>query len=521
MTASSWTNNVRAMSLTALLALVSVSLTAADPTGGKIQHIIIIMQENRSFDHYFGTYPDASQDGPDMLNNGQYADNFDSPNPESLLRKDPSFAGVPDPLTGSDVIPACISTFDTSNPEINKGGPHQENDSTADLDGDVNDGFIRGTNGVEDPAGYHDCQDIPNYWDYASNFVLQDHLYEPAGSYSQIAHLYLVSDWSASCANTSGLSCSSDIGIPAGLKGTLNGGGSYAWTDLTYLLKKGGITWNYFITNYKPGATVGDPDDPDDSLWNPLPGFATVVGDNQVQNVISTGVPGGTSGFFNDLQNNSLPQVSWIIPGDACFDETADNTWVANDACPVQTNNSCGNCTTGTTTDTCCYETITDHPTASVSWSEAYVTTLVNAVMNSPYWSSTAIFLAWDDWGGFYDHEAPPAVDQNGYGLRVPGLLISPWARQGYIDSQNLSFDAYSKFIEDVFLNSQRLDPATDSLPDSRPSIRENLTGDLLSEFDFTQPGTRSLVLSAKPVGCTNPPPDPFTGESCPITLTW
>ena len=100
-----------------------------------------------------------------------------------------------------------------------------------------------------------------------------------------------------------------------------------------------------------------------------------------------------------------------------------------------------------------------------MSYGQSYVTSLVNAVMNSPDWASTAIFLAWDDWGGFYDQVFPPAVDQNGYGLRVPGIVISPYAKRGYIDHQILSFDAYDKFIEDDFLNGQRIDPASDGLP--------------------------------------------------------
>ena len=94
--------------------------------------------------------------------------------------------------------------------------------------------------------------------------------------------------------------------------------------------------------------------------------------------------------------------------------------------------------------------------------------------MRSPDWSSTAIFLAWDDWGGFYDHVEPPTVDAQGYGLRVPGLMISPYARAGYIDHQTLSFDAYLKFIEDDFLGGARIDPKTDGRPDPRPDVREN-----------------------------------------------
>jgi len=74
--------------------------------------------------------------------------------------------------------------------------------------------------------------------------------------------------------------------------------------------------------------------------------------------------------------------------------------------------------------------TNSEHPPASVHQGQAYVTSVINAAMQSPSWDSTAIFLSWDDWGGFYDHVTPPAVDQNGYGLRVPGIVISPYARR-------------------------------------------------------------------------------------------
>ena len=102
------------------------------------------------------------------------------------------------------------------------------------------------------------------------------------------------------------------------------------------------------------------------------------------------------------------------------------------------------------------------------------MTRVINAVMHSKDWKSSAIFLTWDDWGGFYDHVVPPHVDSLGYGIRVPSLIISPYARRGYIDHQILSPDAYLKFIEDDFLGGQRLDPRTDGRPDSRPDVREN-----------------------------------------------
>jgi phospholipase C len=162
---------------------------------------------------------------------------------------------------------------------------------------------------------------------------------------------------------------------------------------------------------------------------------------------------------------------------------------------------------------------------------QAYVTAIINAAMKGPDWDSTAIFLSWDDWGGFYDSVPPPRADRNGYGLRVPAITISPYARQGYIDHQTLSSDAYLKFIEDDFLGGARLDPTTDGRPDRRPGVRENapILGNLAADFDFTRPPRAPLLLPTNPptdspsipayfigksacLGCTTPPPAFRTG---------
>ena len=141
---------------------------------------------------------------------------------------------------------------------------------------------------------------------------------------------------------------------------------------------------------------------------------------------------------------------------------------------------------------------VSEHPPSLVSAGQAYVTRLINTIMRGPDWKSTAIFLAWDDWGGFYDHVVPPVVDGQGYGLRVPAMVISPYARRSYVDHQTLSFDAYAKFIEDDFIRGQRLDPANDGRPDSRPEVRENgrELGNLISDFDFNQKPRRPLILN-------------------------
>jgi phospholipase C len=421
----------------------------------KIKHIIIIMQENRSFDQYFGTYPGAN--GIPMVNGV------------------PTVC-VPDPKTS-----LCVKPY--HNPQvINSGGPHAAASATIDINGGKLDGFIAAYRNAQkgctnpttpgcaigatpDVMGWHDAREIPNYWTYAENFVLQDAMFEPNASWSLPAHLFLVSAWSAKCSITGNpMSCVNALDGPSGTNVSAN---DYAWTDLTYLLYKANISWAYYLSE---GT---EPDCADDAMlcvtnpqnknvpgiWNPLPAFDTVRQDGQLGNIQTV------DKFFSAAEDGTLPAVAWIVPENK----------------------------------------VSEHPPSSITTGQAYVTSLINAVMKGPDWNSTAIFLAWDDWGGFYDHVVPPVVDQNGYGLRVPGLVISPYAKNGYVDHQTLSFDAYLKFIEDIFLNGQRLDPSTDGRPDPRPTVRESVPqlGSLLEDFNFNQPPRQPLML---PI---NPPPGP------------
>jgi len=454
------------IALAALLAALLIPAAAASADDGihKIKHVVVLMQENRSFDSYFGTYPGA--DGLPRNPDGSFA------------------VCVPDPAAGK-----CQTPYHDS-ADINGGGSHSADAAAADIDGGKMDGFIAQAeqhsgcgpldndvnpnctpSGTVDVMGYHDGRDIPNYWAYASNFVLQDHMFEPVASYSLPAHLYLVSEWSAFCTTLGDpMSCSSAIQNPEGTGKTNQLQFSpfafpvehYDWTDLTHLLHDHGVSWGYYIDQGEaPDCANGamacaDQADTQSlsvpSIWNPLPEFTDVYQDGDLGNVQDI------SQLKLAAQQGTLPAVSWVAPD----------------------------------------EQHSEHPPASIASGQAYVTNLINSIMKGPDWDSTAIFLTWDDWGGFYDHVAPPAVDNMGYGLRVPALVISPYAKRGAIDHQTLSFDAYNKFIEDDFLSGARLDPATDGRPDPRPDVREAAPGlgDLRDDFDFDQTPRAPVVLS-------------------------
>jgi phospholipase C len=455
----------------------------------KIKHVIIVMQENRSFDSYFGTYPGA--DGIAMS------------------------GGVPSVceqnLTGS----GCTRPYhDTA--DVNGGGPHGLPNAVADVDGGKMDGFIeqRGrakktctnpddpaceVNVMPDVMGYHTGQEIPDYWAYARDFVLDDHMFEPVKSWSLPDHLYMVSAWSAQCRTRSPMSCANDIAGPytiakfdAAVQDELTTGQTdidLAWTDITWLFYEHHVSWRYYV---QAGSQPDCDNDSDETcpavyqsattpgIWNPLPLFGDVRHDKQESDIQPLG------GYFAAAKAGKLPAVSWITPS----------------------------------------QKDSEHPPASVHRGQAYVTSIINAAMKSPDWDSTAIFLTWDDWGGFYDSAVPPAVDQNGYGLRVPALVISPYARHGYIDHQVLSSDAYLKFIEDDFLGGARLNPATDGRPDPRPDVREDepILGNMEADFNFSQAPRPPVLLPTNPptdspaipawfrsqgpcLGCTVPPP--------------
>jgi len=463
---------VACLASAALLLFAGAGVAHATPAEGihNIKHVVMIMQENRSFDSYFGTYPGA--------------------------RGIPAGVCVPDPISHG-----CIAPYHSSR-DKSFGGPHGVSAAIADIHGGKMDGFVEqaelgqkcgGTNpscssckaaeGGPEPEketaepcsvmGYHDAREIPNYWNYAQNYVLQDNMFESSLSWSLPEHLFQVSGWSARCPTGDPLALDCTNSLEPILPSTdwtgpfVPGEATYAWTDLTYLLAKAHVSWRYYVYEGSEPDCQSDeavkckpvhqgPKTP--GIWNPLAAFTDVQQNGQLGNIQSLN---SFKTAVNETKSCGLPSVSWIDPN----------------------------------------VTVSEHPPSRVSKGQAYVTTLINSIMRSPCWGSTAIFLSWDDWGGFYDHVQPPQVDQNGYGPRVPGLVISPYAKTGYIDHQQLSHDAYLKFIEDAFLGGSRLNPATDGRPDARVSVREAAPtlGSITNDFNFNQTPRPPLLLPTDP----------------------
>jgi len=443
-----------------------------DPSLGiqNLNHLVFIVLENRSFDHYFGTYPGA----------------------DGIPMKD----GVPTVCAPNPVTGACDRPYHDRN-FIDQGGPHGSLAHEISVNGGKMDGFVNalerqgngcrkhpdeppcpqatpGPAGQPDIMGYHTRRELPNYWSYADTYLLHDRMFAPMDSWTLPSHLFLVSGWSAFCPDLNdAMSCESDLAFNGDPKYAEQWSGKmwnpsddagryprpYIWGDLTWLLYQQGVSWGYFVGEgtcvVPPCRDEGEPFTAD--VQNPLPAFRSIEVTGQFENIRSN------EDFLAMAEQGNLPAVSWVMP---VIDQG-------------------------------------DHPPDDISNGQAYVTRYVNAVMQGPadQWNHTAVFVVWDDWGGFYDHVEPPVVDENGWGLRVPSFLISPWARGGTIDHQLLSFDAYLKLIEDRFLDGRRIDPETDGWPDSRPTVRETveILGDLAGNFDFSGDPIPPLVLSERP----------------------
>lgn len=378
-----------------------------------IQHIIFIVKENRTFDHYFGTFPKAIGTTSGRNSLGQ------------VIKLGP----------GPDRLPYDLG--------------HTWDDAAAGVDRGHMDGFdllTRGNvSGQNMSYTQMSAQDIPNYWTYATNFVLADQMFSSLRGPSMPNHLYTVAATSGGVINnpshtpnnsTASWGCDADPSVTVQVMDPLgnisNPAPCFDFQTMVDSLQSAGISWKYYAPPQNNSGYVWSSLDAIDHIRNSSLWSEHVVSPDQ---------------FVLDVQNGQLPAVSWLV-------ESFENS---------------------------------EHPPYSVCLGENYTVNQINAVMQSKYWDSSAIFLTWDDFGGFYDHVPPPnpPPDVYGYGPRVPLIILSPYAKKSYISHTLYEFASVLKFIEEDF----GLAPLGD---------RDANANDTLDSFDFLGSPLPPLVLSPR-----------------------
>lgn len=391
--------------------------TSPDP----IQHIVIVVKENRSFDNYFGTFPGADGTSVGQVSSGATVHLMHAPD-HTLL--DIGHAG------------------DAARVAVDNG----RMDGFDRLPGAIQDG--------EDIAlsQYYES-DIPNYWAYARAFTLDDHFFSTVNGPSFPNHLVTVAAASNNTDDNPVLNSYHSWGCDAG-KYTeveqVNPQTGYRhfikpcfeMSTLPDLLDKAGISWKY----YAPGQFQSG------YIWSALNSIKHI----RYSPLWQTNVP-GTGQFLKDVRAGKLPQVSWLVMN----------------------------------------EEVSEHPPHSVCAGENWTVQELNALMQSPLWSSTAVFLTWDDFGGFYDHVPPPRLNYIAYGPRVPTLVISPYARAHFVDHRTYDFSSILRYVEDKF-----------GLP--HLSEYDRRAASIGSDLDPSQKPLAPLVLRTR----TCPPGAYFTAQS-------
>ncbi|HTT34473.1 MAG TPA: alkaline phosphatase family protein [Thermoplasmata archaeon] len=367
---------------------------AASPPASvrSIQHVVVLMLENHAYDTYFGTY--CTRLGPYCA---YPADGL------------PARTCVP--LDPTNASAGCVKpfAFTSANDSLSAILWHNWYSSHSAYDNGTNANFYLAETSGLTPFGHYDGTTAPLYWDLAEEYGLGDQFFSPALSYSLPNHWYLVAAQSPSQIDVNPVGPGPpNLPIPAPAMSYLNQ--SNHTPSAEDLLSARGVSWkmyDYALPSYATairtptGAGVASAYD----FWNPEGAKAESYTAAFTSHFVNR------SSIFPDARSGRLPSVSWVIP---------DFTY-------------------------------SDHPPSSVSDSEYFTARLVDALESSPEWNSTALFITWDEYGGFYDHVVPPTVDSNGWGFRVPLLVVSPYAREGYVSHVNESFPSILHFIEDRF----------------------------------------------------------------------
>jgi phospholipase C len=405
---------------------------------GQISHVVIIVQENRSFENFFAGYPHANAPmyGCGHLRTGAAA---------TSLAQETSNSGCP---YGDDTIPLHQITFQSEpNPE------HEFQSAIVDWHNGHMDGFTHwGATPKRKTAAYAyiERSQVATYWDMAQNYVLADEMFPTEFGPSWTAHLTLVagtdslSDRSALANFPDGKSnCRAEKGTKTTTVDTNrkihNDTGPYPcldqFTTMAQLLDTAGVSWKYYA-NTRLKAFI----------WSPFAAIKYVYhGADWTNNIITP-----QTQILKDIAKNRLPAVSWVTPA----------------------------------------KVDSDHPAARSDTGPSWVASIVNAIGASSYWNTTAIVVVWDDWGGFYDNGPPPQLDYRGLGIRVPCLIVSPYAKAGHVVHTAFEFGSILKFIEEMF-GLPPLGPASAGYTDTRANS-------ISTAFDFRRPPRPFVHISAK-----------------------
>jgi phospholipase C len=407
----------------AVLLFAMMPITQAQlhsPTGiQKIDHIVFIIKENRTYDNMFGTFNSTFGARMCMLSTGQVvpmrraADRY----PHDI---DHSFAAAVLALHGGK-----MNQFDLTN---------LGNTNSGDFDGDLL------------ACSQFIAADIPNYFSYAHHFALGARMFSSLHGPSFPNHLYTIAadsfgvldnpfhsltsfSWGCDAPNDEEDQELVRILLPSGII-TSQFPCFTAVKTMAQSLDNAGVSWKYYAPpNIDPGY-----------IWSTFDAISDVRNGPDWNKVVDT------SNFISDIQKNQLPAVSWVVTP----------AWQS------------------------------EHPFQSTCEGENATVRELNALMrNASLWSTSAVFIIWDDFGGMYDHVAPPDLDTFGLGPRVPLLVISPYARKGYISPTQYEFSSVLKFIEERF-----------GLP--ALGTRDANANDISDSFNFNQTPLPPLILTTR-----------------------
>jgi phospholipase C len=285
---------------------------------------------------------------------------------------------------------------------------------------------------------YVNPKQIQPYWTMARRYVLADQMFPTESSGDFSSHQDLIRGSSALNAQESAIDfpthgpwgCDARTGTTTPAlwsNGTYQKKGPapcFTYATLSNLLDAQKISWKYYVPPLFGGGLAG-------AYWSPFDAISAVRHSAE----FTTNVSSPETNFFSDISSGSLPAVSWVSPNDQNSDHAG---FGKRDTGP------------------------------------AWVAKIVNAVGKSQYWNSTAIIVVWEDWGGWYDHVAPPQLDYAGLGFRVPMIVVSPYAKAGYVSHTQYEFGSIIRFVEDTW-NLGRL-----GTTDTRAASMDDV-------FDFSQ----------------------------------